>query len=47
MSVAVHSADSEHVNRIHYSRLAINRVGYWLFLLSESMLFLGLLAGRF
>lgn len=47
MSVAVHSADSEHVNRIRYSRLAINRVGYWLFLLSESMLFLGLLAGRF
>lgn len=48
MSVAVHSADhSGHVNRIRYSRLAINRVGYWLFLLSESMLFLGLLAGRF
>jgi len=30
-----------------YSRLAINRIGYWMFLLSESMLFLGLLATRF
>jgi len=30
-----------------YSRLEINRMGLWLFILSESMLFLGLLAARF
>lgn len=38
---------SETAAQVRYSRLAINRLGYWLFLLSESMLFLGLLAGRF
>lgn len=44
MSAAVQGTAAEHTR---YSRPAINRLGYWLFLLSESMLFLGLLAGRF
>ncbi len=53
MSIAIHPddqyapADDESISHAGYSRLAINRIGYWLFLLSESMLFLGLLAGRF
>jgi cytochrome c oxidase subunit 3 len=38
---------SEAAAPARYSRLAINRLGYWMFLLSESMLFLGLLATRF
>ena len=28
-----------------YSQIVVDRIGFWLFLLSESMLFLGLLAG--
>jgi cytochrome c oxidase subunit 3 len=39
-----HTTAAEHTR---YSRLEINRLGYWMFILSESMLFLGLLAGRF
>lgn len=49
MSVAV-STDTGHApaaEHARYSRLEINRLGYWMFILSESMLFLGLLAGRF
>lgn len=30
-----------------YSQIVVNRIGLWLFLLSETMLFIGLLAGRF
>lgn len=30
-----------------YNRVQIDRIGYWMFLASESMLFLGLLASRF
>jgi cytochrome c oxidase subunit 3 len=30
-----------------YSRLEVNRLGLWLFIISESMLFVGLLAARF
>lgn len=30
-----------------YSQIVVDRIGFWLFLLSESMLFVGLLAGRF
>jgi cytochrome c oxidase subunit 3 len=33
--------------RATYSRLDINRLGLWLFIISESMLFIGLLISRF
>ena len=36
---------STHYTR--YSKLAIDRIGYWLFLASEAMLFIGLLVARF
>ncbi len=44
MSAHVH-ARTEHAER--YPRLYINRLGLWLFLFSEAMLFGGLLASRF
>ena len=40
-----HERDEAHYAR--YSRIDIDRIGLWLFLFSESMLFLGLLASRF
>lgn len=38
-----------HPERHHarYEQITVDRIGFWLFLLSESMLFLGLLASRF
>jgi len=41
---AVHSEQSHHAR---YEQITIDRLGFWLFLLSESMLFAGLLASRF
>ncbi len=45
------SATTQHHTHHHsegnYSILTIDRIGLWLFLLSESMLFLGLLSARF
>lgn len=46
-AISIESEQALSAEHVRYSRLAINRLGYWLFLLSESMLFLGLLAGRF
>ena len=37
----------EQSHRARYEQIAVDRVGFWLFLFSESMLFLGLLASRF
>ena len=37
----------EHAGHARYSQITVDRIGFWLFLFSESMLFLGLLAGRF
>lgn len=37
----------EHEGHARYSQITVDRIGFWLFLFSESMLFLGLLAGRF
>ncbi len=45
MSSTAHTHGEGH--SAHYPRLYINRLGYWLFLFSESMLFAGLLASRF
>ncbi len=45
MSATVHTHGAVHAAR--YPRLYINRLGFWLFLFSESMLFAGLLASRF
>jgi cytochrome c oxidase subunit 3 len=36
-----------HSHQARYAQISIDRIGYWLFLLSESMLFLGLLVSRF
>ena len=44
MSATMH-AEGRHEAR--YGRVMIDRIGFWLFLLSESMLFLGLLVSRF
>ena len=44
MSTTTHSEAGHHTR---YSQLTADRLGFWLFLLSESMLFLGLLVGRF
>ncbi|MBZ0294885.1 MAG: cytochrome c oxidase subunit 3 [Anaerolineae bacterium] len=41
------TAATHHEESGRYSRMLIDRTGLWLFLLSESMLFVGLLAGRF
>ena len=43
MSADAHSQTGHHAR---YSQITIDRLGFWLFLLSESMLFLGLLVGR-
>lgn len=37
----------EHEGHARYDQITVDRIGFWLFLFSESMLFLGLLAGRF
>lgn len=44
MNVVDYPAEGHHAR---YSQITIDRLGFWLFLLSESMLFLGLLASRF
>ena len=36
-----------HEAHARYSQVTVDRIGFWLFLFSESMLFLGLLAARF
>lgn len=36
-----------HAGHARYGQVTVDRIGFWLFLFSESMLFLGLLAGRF
>lgn len=38
---------TSHIEHERYKKIVIDRLGLWLFLLSESMLFAGLLAGRF
>ncbi len=45
MSSSVDAHAAPHAAR--YPRLYINRLGFWLFIFSESMLFAGLLASRF
>lgn len=47
VSVTTGATRAHAAEHARYTRLEINRLGYWLFILSESMLFLGLLAGRF
>lgn len=37
----------EHEGQARYDQVTVDRIGFWLFLLSESMLFVGLLASRF
>lgn len=37
----------QHEGHARYDQITVDRIGFWLFLFSESMLFLGLLAGRF
>lgn len=41
---AVHTEQDHHAR---YDQITVDRLGFWLFLLSESMLFVGLLASRF
>lgn len=41
------TTQTHHKTYTRFSTLAIDRIGYWMFLGSESMLFLGLLASRF
>lgn len=47
MSAVTHSAHNHPVAHARFSRLSIDRLGLWLFLASESLLFAGLLVSRF
>lgn len=38
---------AETISHVHYPRLSINRLGLWLFILSETMIFVALLVARF
>lgn len=41
------SSVQQHETHARYAQITVDRIGFWLFLISESMLFVGLLAGRF
>lgn len=47
MSAVAHPAEHHPAPHRPYSRLFIDRLGFWLFLASESLLFAGLLVSRF
>lgn len=41
------AATQHHAQHARYRQIVVDRIGFWLFLLSESMLFVGLLGSRF
>ena len=42
-----HAHDAGHHSVFHYDHLALNRLGLWLFFISETMIFTVLLSTRF